>query len=186
MSRSKKDILDEWLVLRSQEGSSEAFGRLVERWQPRLFRHAMRLVERQDAARDVLQDSWFSIVRGIKRLHDPASFRTWAYRIVSRRAADWVRKQQSSRRLTEKLEDHARRHHVDAHSSDATSSDVTRLRAVLQTLPPRHRIVLTMHYVDGLSTNEIGAALEVPTGTVKSRLHNARNTLREALERTQR
>jgi DNA-directed RNA polymerase specialized sigma24 family protein len=43
-----------------------------------------------------------------------------------------------------------------------------------------------MHYVDGLSTNEIGAALEVPTGTVKSRLHNARNTLREALERTQR
>lgn len=77
------DVYDELLVLRCQEGDQDALDELVARWQRRLFDHARRLTQQTDAAWDVVQEAWMAIVRGIGRLQDPASFRPWAYRIVT-------------------------------------------------------------------------------------------------------
>ena len=66
---------------------------------------------------------------------------------------------------------------------DSDGNDITALRQAIRKLPADHRVVLTLHYLDGLSVREIARALDIPSGTVKSRLHNARNILRETLER---
>ncbi|MGO9112495.1 MAG: RNA polymerase sigma factor [Thermoguttaceae bacterium] len=74
---------DELLVLRCQEGDTEAFELLVARWQQRLWRHAWRLTGNESAAWDVLQEAWIGISRGINRLVDAAAFPAWAYQIIS-------------------------------------------------------------------------------------------------------
>jgi RNA polymerase sigma-70 factor (ECF subfamily) len=182
MTRTPQDILDEWLVLRCQGWDTEALRELVARYEQRIWRHALHLTGRRDAARDVAQETWLAIVRGLPRLRDPASFRTWAYRIVARRSADWIRRQQRDR---------ARQRQPAPQFETPTGSDrnlvdddeLAALREAIRTLPAHHRSVLDLHYRDGLSVAEIAVVLGIPPGTVKSRLHHARQTLRHTLER---
>ena len=79
---------DELLVLRCQEGDTEAFELLVGRWQGRLWRHAWRLTGDENAAWDALQEAWIGISRGLVRLADAVAFPAWAYRIVSNKCRD--------------------------------------------------------------------------------------------------
>src|SRR5512145_1583590 len=97
MQRSPDDIQDELLVLRCQGGESEALHKLVSRWHPRLRRLAERRTADPEAAKDLVQDAWLAIVRGLRRLDDPSRFRVWAYRIVTNKCADWVRRRAVSR-----------------------------------------------------------------------------------------
>ena len=103
MRRTIESIQDELLVLRCQDGEVKAFEQLIARWAPRLLRHAMRLTGEGEAAREVAQDAWMAIVKGIRRLNDPAGFRAWAYRIVSHKCADWVRSRTRQRGLQREL-----------------------------------------------------------------------------------
>lgn len=183
MARSREDILDEWLVLRIQEGDTEALREIVSRWNPRLWRHACHLIGQTDGAADALQDAWLAIVRGLPRLRDPAVFRSWAYRIVSRRCADWIRRRQRDRAVTERAIPDPSDAPAPVFDPEADRDDMTALRQAIRELTVDHRLVLSLHYLDGLSVREIACALDMPQGTVKSRLHNARNFLRETLER---
>ncbi|UCD75175.1 MAG: RNA polymerase sigma factor [Phycisphaerales bacterium] len=182
MTRTSRDILDEWLVLRCQGRDAEALRELVRRYQPRIWRQAMYLTGRREGAEEVVQETWLAIVRGLPRLRDPAAFRSWACRIVSRRSADWIRRRQRDRART----DHALDPDEAADAPDAlpaAGDELQKLRRAIRNLPAHLRCVLGMHYQDGLSVCEIAYALDIPAGTVKSRLHHARNTLRETLER---
>lgn len=180
MPRSLESIYEEWLVLRSQDGEVAALKELVERWQPRLLRHAWRLSGDREAARDVAQSAWLAIVRGIRGLGDPARFGPWAYRIVTNKCADRVRRLQRQRKMTDAVA-HQRREAGDSGQTADDSAD--ELRCALRRLTGDRRALLALHYVDGLTLPEIARALDVPLGTVKSRLHHARNELRGALER---
>src|SRR5262245_7549520 len=97
MAEPLQEVLTELLVLRAQAGRRDAVGLLVRAWHDRLWRYARRQTGSDDAANDVLQDAWTDIARGLPRLDDPARFGAWAYRIVSRRCALWIRKQQRRR-----------------------------------------------------------------------------------------
>ena len=92
MRRDKARILDEYLVASAKAGNRAAFQQLAERWQPKLLSHAYRLMGDREAARDIVQDCWRDIVTGLSRLDDVALFPAWAYRIISRRAADGIRR----------------------------------------------------------------------------------------------
>ena len=74
MQGSPDTVLDEMLVLQAKGGDAEALSTLIERWQPRLYRHAVQLTSRHDVAADVTQESWLAVARGIRRLDDPACF----------------------------------------------------------------------------------------------------------------
>ena len=78
MGRTHEDIRDELLVLHCQAGDAEALKTLIVRWQPRLVRLAWRITADPEAARDIVQDAWLAIIRGLQRLDDPALFRSWA------------------------------------------------------------------------------------------------------------
>lgn len=180
MRRTHEDIQDELLVLQCQEGDSEALRTLIARWQPRFARLAWRLTSEREAARDVVQDAWLAIVRGLGRLDDPARFRPWAYRIVKNKCADWVRRRATRRSAMEQLREHATHTVTD---DEPNSGDISRLRDAMARLPDEQRMILSLHYSEEMGIVEIAAVLNVPVGTVKSRLFHARNRLKEALER---
>jgi RNA polymerase sigma factor (sigma-70 family) len=99
MVDSEEQLVDELLVMKCQDGDAGAMDRLVCCWQKRLWRYAYRLTDSPEAAWEVTQESWLGIIRGLSRLHDPARFRPWAYRIVTNKANDWLRKKAGGRRL---------------------------------------------------------------------------------------
>jgi len=169
MAGPSEQIVDEILVMDCQSGRSEALDLLVSRWQKRLWRYACRLTGDAEAAWEVTQESWLGIVRGIRRLNDPARFRPWAYRIVTNKANDWIKRK--VRRSASDLEDPVDRPARDGQQTSETSAD---LEAILGRLPERSRTVMTLYYLEELDVTEIAGILRVPAGTVKSRLHTAR------------
>ena len=170
-------------MLQCQEGDGDALEALIARWQPRLARLAWRLTGEREAARDAVQDSWLAIVRGLKRLDDPARFRWWAYRIVTNKCADWIRRRSIRRGAAKELRDVAASKRDDSLNQTDSADDAARMLDAMAKLLDEQRAVLSLHYLDEMGVREIAGVLDVPEGTVKSRLHHARNRLKEALER---
>jgi RNA polymerase sigma-70 factor (ECF subfamily) len=176
MTRSAEQVYDELLVLRARDGDAEAFAELFSRWNPRLTGHAFRLTGRADAASDAVQETWLAILRGLGRLDDPARFPGFAHRILTRRCADWTRRMSRDRRVFAEEQVAA-----SADGGAEAASDLERVREALGRIPVPRRVVVTLHYLHDLSVAEIARILRVPAGTVKSRLHDAREQLRSAL-----
>ncbi|MEM7812404.1 MAG: sigma-70 family RNA polymerase sigma factor [Planctomycetota bacterium] len=174
-------IAEQMLVLDAQGGGRAAIDSLVRHWQDRLYRHAYRLNGRADLAADVTQDAWIAILRSLPQLRDPACFPRWAYRVVTGKSADLARKRTRRRRTDTAFavdnDDLSREPAPDAGLADEKS----KLKAAVTRLPPGQRVVLEMHYLDGLSVGDIAAALDLPPGTIKSRLYHAREKLRGIL-----
>jgi RNA polymerase sigma-70 factor (ECF subfamily) len=174
MAEETEQLIDEILVMDAQTGSVKAMEALVRRWQKRLWRYAYDLTGRTDAAWDVTQDGWLGIVRGIRRLQDPAHFKAWAYRIVTNKANDWRRREMRKNRAQ-----------PQATRREATIGETPRvevsndLRALLRRLSDRSRAVLTLHYIECFGVAEIAGILRIAKGTVKSRLHTARKELKQ-------
>lgn len=182
MQRTREDILDELLVLRSQSGEAAALELLARRWHPRILARAARLTGQPEIAPDVAQEAWLAVVRGLGRLHDPARFKGWLHRIVANKCADWIRGEQRRRRLDERVAREQEHEPETAPGPDGRDHQIARLRSALRALPEDRRTLLALFYLEGLSVQEIAAALEVPAGTVKSRLFHAREHLRKALD----
>ncbi len=185
MSRTAEDIQDELWVLQCQEGDDDALQALIGRWQPRLTRLAWRLTAEREAVCDIVQESWLAIVRGLKRLDDPARFRAWAYRIVSNKCADWTRRRVVQRGVAKDLRAAAATSCGDPSDETDSASELARMRDALTKLPDVQRAILSLHYLDGMGVREIARVLDVPEGTVKSRMYHARNGLKQALERVE-
>jgi RNA polymerase sigma-70 factor (ECF subfamily) len=183
MKRTAEQIRDEWLVLRSQGGDAASLTELVDRWHQRLLRHVLRQTGGHDEAADVMQEVWVTIVKKLRRLRDPACFPRWAYRITTAACADWVRKQQRDRRLRESIDEEQNPGDQVSADDRQSISEIDLLRRAIGRLPADQRSVLTMFYLDELSTAEIAEALRIPVGTVKSRLYHAREQLRKLVER---
>jgi len=178
MDRDPEQVLDEYLVVMARAGSAVAFGRLAIRWTPRLRRHAVRLLARPEGADDAVQDAWLAIARGLKRLEDPARFPAWALAITSRRCIDLIRRRQRDRRLTGELTAD-----VSATAPATPFADHgLDLTATIARLPTDQRLMVSLFYGEDLSVEAIAQAHNLSTGTVKSRLHAARQTLKRCLE----
>jgi RNA polymerase sigma-70 factor, ECF subfamily len=183
MDRSAERVLDELLVLAAQSGDEKAFSDLVNRWHRSLLRHAIQLTERSDAAADVMQEAWLAIARGIAGLEDPACFPRWAFQIVSRKSADWVR----GRRREHRLLEHLTQNPVDTSGPRENSANdrAGHMQEALRRLPSDRRALFSMIYLDNLSIAQAAEALGIPAGTIKSRLHHTRQELRDLLKRSE-
>ena len=179
--RQTKRILDEYLASAARIGDRKAFARLAERWQPKLLSHAWRLTGDAELARDIVQDAWGDIVKGLAHLDDAAAFPAWSYRIVTRRAADAIRRAQSGRRLKEAVASENGESVQEADDIEQ-SADASVIRRAMAALPGEQRAAVALFYLQDLSVAEIAAALSVPAGTVKTRLMHARRKLRAVLK----
>lgn len=181
MNQDAKQVLTEWLVLSVQAGEEKAFRDLYELWRSDLWRFALVRVEHPHAADEVTAEGWQAIVRGVARLDDPACFPRWAFRIVERRCTDWVRRRTQDRKRAETAASEAE-HLAPAPPMAEGSGEIQRLREVIAGLPAGQRELLHLFYELGRSVAEIAEILELPAGTVKSRLFSIRETIRQKLE----
>ena len=177
MDKARERVIDELLVVRCQEGSRESFDLLIRRWQRRLWRYARRLTGSNDAAWDVTQETWMAILRQIRKLSDPAWFPTWAYRIVRNKCADYCRRASRQRNLADALAERQR-----ANDDPPREAPGHAVAEALRRLPPDRQELLALRYAQDLNIIEIAVVLGIPAGTVKSRLHHAREQLRKILK----
>lgn len=185
MTPDPKQVLTEFLVIAAQGGEESAFRDLHGLWNADLRRMALTRCERDDAADEIVSDAWLAIARGIRRLDDPACFPRWAFRIVERRTADWIRRVATARRH-EAIAANAADELAPAPLPEPTvpepAEGIVALRAAISQLPGDSRRLLHLFYELGRSVAEIAEILGIPTGTVKSRLHSVRETLRQQME----
>jgi len=177
MDKTRDRVLDELLVTRCQEGSRESFDLLIRRWQRPLWRYARRVTGDDDDAWDVMQETWIAILSQIRRLSDPAWFPAWAFRIARNKCADYIRRASRQRHAVVALTEQQR----SKEDPPLQSPDNTVAEAVRR-MSPGERELLALKYGQDLSIIEIAIVLGIPTGTVKSRLHRAREGLRRILE----
>lgn len=188
------ELNDETLVERVQNEDQEAFRILVERYQRRLFSVAYGMVRNKEDAMDVVQDAFIKVHRHIGNFQGSSSFYTWAYRITVNLCIDFLRKK-------------SRKQEVDYDDTIQSSSEVDagdlltpsrlgvdpsrvyqrkelleQLDNAMEDLSDKHRSILILREVQGLSYNEIAEVLDISKGTVMSRLHHARKNLQDALE----
>lgn len=183
MQRDAERLFDEYLALAARDGDREAWARLVARWQPRLLAHAWRLLGDAERARDAVQEAWIEILRGLGTLDDVVAFPAWAFRITTRRCQRAYGRAGRLRLVEDDAggDDDAS---ADAAADDAPlddALDLARLLDALDALPPGQRAALAMYHLEHLGVAEIAIALEIPPGTVKTRLMHARRRLRAAL-----
>jgi RNA polymerase sigma-70 factor (ECF subfamily) len=178
--KSQEQLYDELLVLRCQHHDAAAFDELVRRWQQRLWRYAYHRTGREDIAWDMVQETWVAVVKGILRLEDVASFPRWIYRILNNRCADATRKQVRERQLQQRIaNDASNACMLEPNGKKSTGA----LQALIERLPPDQRALLVLRYAEGFDIREIAMVLDIPEGTVKSRLFHAKQKLKEGLER---
>ena len=181
MESDAKQVLTEWLVLGAQSGDERAFRDLHELWRADLRRLALVRVERPDAADEVVADVWLAIARGLSRLDDPTCFPRWAFRIVERRSTDWIRRRTLARKRETTAINEADSL-APAPGGGFAFDEAHRLRAVVARLPVDQRELLHLFYELGRSVAEIAEILDIPAGTVKSRLFSVREIIRQKLE----
>ncbi|MEO8019382.1 MAG: sigma-70 family RNA polymerase sigma factor [Pseudomonadota bacterium] len=172
--------LDGYLIALIQGGSREAFDRLARRWTPRLVRYATRVLGRPEVARDVVQETWIGVIRGLKRLDDPAQFPAWIYSIAHRKCIDGIRLAQRQRRLMSSAEQESALAAV-GNLRPPEALDNSKLVTAISRLSQEQREVVHLFYGEDLSIDDIASILAIPAGTVKSRLHHARDSLKNHL-----
>jgi RNA polymerase sigma-70 factor (ECF subfamily) len=183
------------VIQRVRNGESEAFRLLVERYQGRAYRLALRVLRDEEAARDAVQDAFVKAYSALARFEGRSSFFTWLYRLVMNQCLDAKRRDKSGREVAFEegggieLESESSLSPVPEVDGVSFAPAATLMRKELlahlthavEQLPPAARETLLLREVEGLSYAEIATALAIPKGTVMSRLHYARKQLQKLL-----
>lgn len=176
------DRPDADLVRAAAAGDHDAFATLVRRHEVRVYNLALRMTGSPEDARDASQDALLTAFRKLGSFRGDAAFTTWLHRVTLNACYDLLRKR-SRQPLLDRLPEHELEAPPLPDPADATIAAVDVQRA-LDEVPPGHRAVLVLHDVQDLAYEQVAAILEVPVGTVKSRLHRARLALARALSET--
>lgn len=180
------------LVERVQSGDTEAFGVLVRRYQQRVYSHVCRMTGGGEDAADLTQEVFVKVYNSLNRFRGQASFQTWLFRVTANLCVDRHRRAarapQVTRSLDAPLAGEDGEFEVEAPDWEQNPEQVLltaelqqQVRSAILQLSEKLRAVVVMHDLEGLSYEEIAAALGIPVGTVKSRLFNARAALHELL-----
>jgi RNA polymerase sigma-70 factor (ECF subfamily) len=181
---------DDLLIELSQQGDKSAFDALIRKYEARAYQYAYRLTSNQDEASDIVADAFVRVYSALKNFRGQSSFGTWLYRILTNCYLD-LRKRERTRRH-ESLEatlsvdggEVQRQFQDEGDGPDELLERNAREEAVqsaLGKMPEYQQAMLVMYHVETLTYEEISDALDLPIGTVKSRLNRARLALRDHL-----
>ena len=174
------------LIEQARKGDTRAFGVLVERYQRRVVGVALAVVHNEEDAFELAQETFIRAFENLAKFESRSSFSTWLYRIAANLSIDFRRREVRHpmlrgedaeielQKLPSKLGDSFR--------AALRNEMAQRIHEALKELTPEHRAVILLREVEGLSYDEISEVMECPRGTVMSRLHYARNHLREILK----
>lgn len=182
---------DAVLVLRCKEGDCRAFDEIVARYKDGIYNYIGRMISNRDEVDDLAQDVFVRAYAGMKSFRQESNLRTWLYRIANNLCIDRYRRSGIEKRLIVPIEredeDGAREMDLPDRTYDPqVVCERTELQAQVQRalsrLPDKLRTTILLYDMEGLSYEEIAEVLEIPVGTVKSRLFNARMQLRNWLK----
>nr|HID13551.1 RNA polymerase sigma factor [Anaerolineae bacterium] len=179
---------DSWLVARLQEGDVEALGELYERYKLQVYRTALAITHDEQTAEDILQETFLRIYIYADSIDEARPLGPWLYRVTVNLAYSWVRRARLWLSSIEGFLEHLLIPMYQQPERLAEEAERQRiLQCAIDSLPLNQRVVVVLYYLEGLSLKEIAYVMDIPEGTVKSRLHYARERLRKAiLERERR
>ena len=178
------------LVLRTKEGDLEAYDKLVRRFQERIYATIYHMTANHEDANDLAQETFIKAFQAIKSFKGDSSFFTWLYRIAVNKSINFLKQRRSKNILSLNDLDLNAEHDPDLVAlvsdktprRDANLAELQeKLNAAMQRLSETHRLVVTLHDVQGLAHEEIGKIMGCSSGTVRSRLFYARQQLQAYL-----
>jgi RNA polymerase sigma-70 factor (ECF subfamily) len=167
------------LILQARNGDHDAFTALAAEAFDRLHRTARLILRSDDLAADAVQEALVAAWLHIRAVRDPDRFDAWLYRLVVRACYREARQNRRQAVLEIRL---APLPTPDAPDVAGLAADRDQLERGFRRLSPEHRAVLVVHFYLGMTEREAAAVLDIPIGTVKSRLSRAMEALRAALE----
>lgn len=173
---------DHDLVLELQRGRLEALGHLYDRYQQTVYRTAFAITGDDEAANDLLQDVFLRLYRFAHHIDPQRPLEPWLYRMTANLSYTWVKR---NRRWLQPLEDFVEwvtgSETNDADVITEQNDEWDQVQQAIISLPLQQRMVVVLYYLNDQSLQEISDILDIPIGTVKSRLHYGRIALREKL-----
>ncbi len=163
---------DEDLMAAVASGDETALTALIDRYAANVHAYLLRHCGNREDADDLLQETWVRVARSARSFDTARRFRSWIYGIATNLARDLFRRRMTRERALRDLSTHP------PEEPGADSVDRGELRERIAELPENMRAVLLLRYYEGMSEAEMAEALEIPRGTVKSRLHAALRRLR--------
>ncbi|MGO9829275.1 MAG: sigma-70 family RNA polymerase sigma factor [Myxococcaceae bacterium] len=182
------------LVRRARSGDQRAFGLLVERYQKKVYAVALGMVKDAEEALDVSQEAFVKVHRYLDHFKGDSSFYTWLYRITTNTCIDVLRRRGASTSESVEYDDSVQMDLAEANlgalGSQLDSSPARtvlrrelgeKLEEALAQLPEKHRAILLLRELEGMSYEDLARTLEIPKGTVMSRLFHARAKVQRLL-----
>ncbi|MCF7765947.1 MAG: sigma-70 family RNA polymerase sigma factor [Verrucomicrobia bacterium] len=183
-------VEDRVLVKQAQRGDFEAYDELVRRHQERIYATLYNMTSNHEDAHDLAQEAFIKGFRALKSFKGEASFFTWIYRIAVNRTINFLKQRKRRPQMSLNDLDYRVEHDPDfiaLISENTPRRDLNllelqeKLNEAMQKLSHIHRLVVTLHDIQGLSHDEIGKIMDCNTGTVRSRLFYARQQLQAYL-----
>ncbi|MDY7080172.1 MAG: RNA polymerase sigma factor [Chloroflexota bacterium] len=170
---------DGCLVVRIRDGDIDALGELYERYKTTVYRTALAVTRDEGASEDILQEAFLRVYTYAHSIDETVPLGPWLYRVTVNLAYSWTSRVKRWLNTLQDVFDHwtsSTQWYPEAMAEEQEWQQI--LQQAIDALPPRHRVVVILHYLEGLSLKEIAYVIDVPEGTVKSRLHYARESLR--------
>jgi RNA polymerase sigma-70 factor (ECF subfamily) len=188
MNLSPENQNDEQLIARTIAGEKEAFGMLIGKYQPRLFNAMVHFLRNPTEAEDVVQDAFILALTKLDSFKGNSQFYTWLYRIAHNAAISKLRKKRPTTSLNHGTGDESSPGFSVPDEGEQPGERIEKeeqiqsLMAAMERLSDEHRSILILREMEGMDYEAIAGVLQLPVGTVRSRLHRARGCLRELMD----
>lgn len=169
------------LVVQLQQGSLDALGHLYDQHQRMVYRTALVITGDPEAAADLAQDVFLRLYRFADHIDPGRPLEPWLYRMTVNLSYTWIKRNRRWLRPLEDLAEWLIGSRQSPHEVAEMQDDWDRVQGAVSNLPFPQRVVIVLYYLNDLSLQDIAEILDVPVGTVKSRLHYGRQTLRKSL-----
>lgn len=164
----------ELLVMDAKQANEQAFTELFQYFNPGLLRFSYKICKNEQIAHDAVQNAWIKITKSLKHLQDPRAFKSWAYQATRWKTLDLIKRhaKENALQVDEPIE---------GFSLKQSDSDDLLLQHINE-LPDIDKQTIYLFYLEQMSLQEVSLILEVPVGTVKSRLNRARKLLKQKMD----
>ncbi|MEM7783264.1 MAG: sigma-70 family RNA polymerase sigma factor [Planctomycetota bacterium] len=180
------DPQDQTLIQQTLGGQTEAFGSIIQKYKDRLFNGMVQIVRNESEAEDVVQEAFLLAFKKLSTFRGNSAFFTWLYRIAYNVAVTRIRRRKPTVSLYANSETRGAIEFADETAAPEErmirEERVAQLARAMEKLSEEHRAIIVLREMEDLDYDAISEILDLPIGTVRSRLHRARNHLRELLE----
>ena len=188
MNASLDNLNDNQLIAKTIAGEQEAFGQLIHKYQPRLYNAMVHFLRNHAEAEDVVQDAFVLALTKLESFKGNSQFYTWLYRIAHNAAISKLRKKRPTMSLDHGTSDEQSPGFAVPDDGERPGErmekdeQIQSLMDAVARLSDEHRSILILREMEGMDYEAIAGVLQLPVGTVRSRLHRARGCLREMME----